>query len=304
MKLKEEVHDVGVIVARFQVHELHAAHIDLIQSVCDRHDKVLVFLGLSPVRGTRENPLDFEARKQMVLDRFPQVNVLYIKDQASDEVWSQKLDETIGDITTPNQSVVLYGSRDSFIRHYTGKFPTLELEAEKVISGSEIRKTISKSSAKSSSDFRAGVVWAAYARFPTCYTTVDVAIFNEERSKILLGRKANEKLYRLIGGFADPRSPSFEADARREVMEETHLQITDPVYIGSFRIDDWRYRGEVDCIKTLLFVAQRQFGNPKPDDDIAEVRWFDITELKMSDIMPLHRDLVETALSESANPSL
>ena len=31
--------DVGVIVGRFQVHELHQAHRELIQYVMDRHDR-------------------------------------------------------------------------------------------------------------------------------------------------------------------------------------------------------------------------------------------------------------------------
>ena len=40
--------DVGIIVGRFQVDELHDAHVDLIQYVFDQHPKVIIFLGLSP----------------------------------------------------------------------------------------------------------------------------------------------------------------------------------------------------------------------------------------------------------------
>jgi bifunctional NMN adenylyltransferase/nudix hydrolase len=53
------------------VPELHDAHKDLIETVCDKHDKVIIFLGLSPLMVTRENPLDFESRKQMILEQFP-----------------------------------------------------------------------------------------------------------------------------------------------------------------------------------------------------------------------------------------
>ena len=42
--------DVAVIVGRFQVNELHDAHIDLITSVTQKHDRVLVFLGNSIIR--------------------------------------------------------------------------------------------------------------------------------------------------------------------------------------------------------------------------------------------------------------
>ncbi len=292
MEVKTESYDVGVIIGRFQVHELHDAHIDLIQTVCDKHEKVIIFLGLSPLMVTRENPLDFESRKQMLLERFPDVNVLYVKDQYSDEVWSKKLDEQIEDLVSPGQSVVLYGGRDSFLPHYLGKHPTLELVPEAYYSGTEIRKSISRK-VKASPDFRAGVVWAAHSQFPTVYTTVDVAVYNEDWTRLLLARKAHEKEYRLIGGFADVRSPSFEADARREVQEEAHIAITDPQYVGSFLVDDWRFRREVDKIKTLLFRAKLLSGSPRPDDDIAEVRWFDIDTLNLRDIVPNHREMIE-----------
>lgn len=304
MKVKQD-YDVGVIVGRFQVHELHKAHIDLIQTVCTRHDKVLIFLGLSPLMVTTENPLDYESRKQMILEKFPKVNVLYVKDQFSDQVWSKKLDEQIADVTSPAQSVVLYGSRDSFMGHYHGKYSTQELEQEQYVSGSEVRKTISRS-VRATPDFRAGVIWASHGKFPTCYPTVDVAIFSRSGDKVLLGRKSNEEQYRLIGGFADPNSYSYEDDARREVQEEASIEISDPVYVTSAKVEDWRYRKERDCIKTLLFRATHVGGDPRPDDDIAEVKWFDVAGFlpDMANIMPNHRVLLRKALeAQKANPT-
>jgi bifunctional NMN adenylyltransferase/nudix hydrolase len=290
--LKAKTYDVGVIVGRFQVPELHDAHKDLIKTVCDRHDKVIILLGLSPVRVTQENPLDFESRKQMILKSFPDVNVLYIKDTGTNESWSKQLDNIIDDLVTPAQSVVLYGGRDSFITAYTGRYPTQELVQETWVSGSEIRKDVSRKSVKASPEFRAGVVWAAYSQYPKCYATVDVAVFNEDESKILLCRKPHEDQYRLIGGFSMPDSDSYEADARREVQEEAGIAITDPVYVGSARIDDWRYRKEVDKIKTLLFRAKHMHGAPRPDDDVAEVRWFDVGTINLKQIRPEHHVLI------------
>lgn len=281
MKVKrDEPHAVGVIVGRFQVPELHEAHKELIRFVCDEHDKVLIFLGLSPLMVTRENPLDFEARKQMILQEFPDVNVLYVKDQASDEVWSKMLDERIEDVTTPSQTVMLYGGRDSFVERYHGKHATAVLESDRVFSGTVIRKEVSRKSVKASPDFRAGVVWASHSTFPTAYPTVDIGIFNEDGSKILLVRKPNEKLWRLPGGFADPNSESFEADARREALEETGVTITDPEYVGSFKIDDWRYRNEQDKIKTLLFRAKYLSGHIQAADDVEEARWYPVDRLR------------------------
>lgn len=289
-------HDVGVIVGRFQVPELHTAHRTLIQAVCDKHDKVVIFLGLSPLMVTRENPLDFESRKQMLLEAFPKITVLYIKDVNSDEAWSDCLDGMIADVTTPSQTVALYGGRDSFLGHYTGRYSALELEQDAFVSGTEIRKAISRS-VKASSDFRAGVVWAAHAQFSKCYATVDVAVFNEDGTRVLLGRKTVEKAYRLIGGFSSPLSQSYEADARREVQEEAGISITDPVYFGSFIVDDWRYRGEVDKIKTLLFTAKLFSGTPRAADDIAEVRWFAFDDDLAHVVVETHKPLIGALLN-------
>jgi bifunctional NMN adenylyltransferase/nudix hydrolase len=293
----QEQYDVGVLVGRFQVHELHDAHRDLIQYVCDRHEKVIIFLGLAPLPVSTSNPLDFEARKQMILADFPDVNVLYIKDQPSDTLWSYKLDEQIKDLVTFGQSVVLYGGRDSFISHYDGDYPTQELLQSTFRAGTEVRKSIARSRAKASADFRAGVIWASQGRFPTAYQTVDVAILNEDGTQVLLGHKNSDgRLYRFIGGFSDPRSPSLEADVRREVQEEAGIAITDPVYLGSTVVDDWRYRNEPDCIKTALFKAKYLSGRPTPGDDIDEVRWFGLSDRLIPQVVLNHRPLMAMVL--------
>ena len=298
--IKGDTFDVGVIVGRFQVPELHDAHEALIAHVMEKHDKVIIFLGLSPLKVTVENPLDFEARKQMILQAFPKVNVLYIKDHPSDTTWSKNLDGMVEDILTPSQTAVLYGGRDSFIAHYTtNKYPVQELEQNVWISGNEIRKHIGSRSVKASPDYRAGVVWATQSRYPTVFSTVDVAIFNDDCTKLLLGQKASDEgKYRFVGGFVDPTDPSFEAAARREAQEETGSSISDPKYIGSCRVEDWRYRGEQDCIMTHLFVAKHQFGSIQPADDLDEVRWFDMDPgIPFDAIVDTHQPLLSMLTS-------
>jgi len=308
MQVKQEVYDTAIIVGRFQVHELHSAHRDLIQSVCDKHEKVIIFLGLSPVVNTKNNPLDYQAREQMILAEFPDVVIAYIKDVDSDELWSKTLDKQIGDLTSPNHSVVLYGSRGSFLELYGGKYPTIELEPDSYVSGTDIRTKLSKS-VKANPDFRAGVIWAAANRFPTVFTTVDVAIFRDGYTKILLGRKETEKKFRLIGGFSDVKDRSFEDSAYREMQEETGLYHLDPsnsmTYLGSYNIDDWRYRGEQDGIRTVLFACE-PMGGPTPGDDIHEVKWFevekfwvktnDIGGFNLSNVVPQHHEILARSL--------
>jgi ADP-ribose pyrophosphatase YjhB (NUDIX family) len=132
------------------------------------------------------------------------------------------------------------------------------------------------------------------ARYDTAYTTVDLAIFNDVGDRILLGRKEDEDYWRLPGGFATPGSETFEADCRRECQEETSVSITDPIYVSSHKVDDWRYRGERDVIKTLLFKARKQFGDARAGDDLHEVRWFDFDQIDLADIAPNHQILIKS----------
>lgn len=302
MKYEEPVADVGVIIGRFQVAELHDGHRELIGQVMDRHRKVVVLLGISPLANSINNPLDFESRKQMLQAAYPSLTVLYVKDVNDDVLWSKNVDATIGDVLTPNRTALLYGSRDSFIKHYSGRFNTYELPTHHSKSGTELREEIGRA-ARDSDDFRAGVIWASSNRWPTSYQTVDVAIFTPDYQQMLLGQKPNEPGWRLIGGFADPRSPSLEDDIRREAKEEAGVTLAHLDYVGSYTIDDWRYRNEPDCIKTALFVAITA-DDPVAGDDIARVCWFSRDELDPTFSyreQPEHRDLIRRALMRSSH---
>ena len=284
--------DCGVVVGRFQIHELHDAHIDLIQSVLDRHDRVLVFLGNSIIRNTTSNPLDYRARRAMIADKFPNVEIHYINDNPSDVAWSKNLDKLISEQLMPLQTVTLYGSRDSFLKGYSGKYNTCELEATTFISGTEVRRRVSNNY-PATSDYRAGMIAATAYRYPTAFQCVDIAVVNDKQ-EVLLARKPDEKKWRFIGGFSDPRTSSLEEDAKREVQEEAGIEVEIISYLGSTLIDDWRYRGEQDKIKTALFLAKYIFGKPEGADDIAEVKWVPIgTGLAKDNIEPLHHVLVD-----------
>ena len=295
MQLKKDpIADVGVIVARFQTHELHQAHRDLIDAVCARHSRVIIFLGLSPLLNTINNPLDFNNRKHMLQEAYgDRIEVYYIDDKFSDDVWSANLDAQINKWLKPHQTCMLYGSRDSFLSHYKGSNPTQELESTLFISGTEQRRQIANRF-PSSAAFRAGQIAATFNRFPTCFPTVDVAVFDPTKRRVLLGRKEKEPSLRFIGGFASPASPSYEADAKREVWEEASIEVDQVEYIGSTLIDDWRYRKETDKIKTIFFIATFVHGRPEAKDDIVEVQWVDLDQLCAGNVpvMPSHAPLV------------
>ena len=294
--------DVGVLVGRFQVHRLHEAHLALIRSVYDTHPQTVIVLGLSPARVTHRNPLDFEARKQMLLDAFPKATIFYLHDQPSDDIWSDKLDALIDGYLSPRQSVRLYGGRDSFITRYHGKYETQALDSPVYVSGTELRQSITRS-VKASEDFRAGVIWASANGYPRVYPAVDVAICQDVAGQRLhdwlMVRKPNEKQWRFPGGFVLPTDRSYEDAAKREAMEETGAEIGRLEYVGSFLVDDWRYRQETDKILTTLFKAAYVFGPIRPADDVAEARWSN--QIDVADIVPEHHPLVNALIRSAAH---
>jgi len=294
VKIKAPEADVGVIVARFQTDILTDGQKDLVNFVLDNHRKVIIFLGLSPLLTTSRDPLDFQARRQLIRESYPEkdypnLEILYIPDCVSDKVWSNNLDQQIGRIANM-QSVVLYGSRDSFIPHYKGKYKTQELQASLNISGTEIRDRI-KATTRPTADFRAGIIWSTLNSFPTVYHTVDAAILNEDETELLMARKPHETKWRFCGGFTDPSSPDSETDMRREILEELTIEVGDLHYICSAKIDDWRYRNSRDCVRTTFFKTKYAFGSPQPNDDIEECRWFKIDGFYIDNLVGSHKIL-------------
>ncbi len=64
---------IGVIVARFQTPYLHEGHKAIIDQVKSQHNKVVVVLGVSPVLGSKKNPLDFPTREKLLKKTYPRL---------------------------------------------------------------------------------------------------------------------------------------------------------------------------------------------------------------------------------------
>ena len=128
---------------------------------------------------------------------------------------------------------------------------------------------------------------------PRCDQAVDVAIFNSDGSQILLGKRNHQPFFRFIGGFSSVDSDCLEEDAIREVKEETCLDVMEPKYIGSRKVNDPRYHGSIHAVKTCMFVTYGFKGTAVANDDIDEVLWFDISEFKIMTLMPEHAKLRE-----------
>jgi bifunctional NMN adenylyltransferase/nudix hydrolase len=275
----------GVIVGRFQVNELHPGHLELFRQVSEKHERVIVFIGVPRTVPTKRNPLDFEVRKKMIQHDYPDFIILPLRDEKTDQHWSDELDKTIASIgTTPlseHGGITLYGGRDSFVPHYFGKHQVHQLDIPSPVTGTEIREKISNH-VMQSREFRAGAIYAAYNQFPRVLPTVDVAILynvGDGTIKMLLGRKPGEANYRFVGGFVN-KGEDLETAARREAYEETNLDISSLQYVGSYPVGDWRYAQDPDAgITTTFFMGWSTKQGGKASDDIAEIKWFDFANL-------------------------
>jgi bifunctional NMN adenylyltransferase/nudix hydrolase len=242
------------------------------------HKKVVIFLGVSSIVGTISNPLDFTSRKLMLQEKYPEVNIISLPDKRYDEDWYKNLDGRIREVF-PIGEVLLYGGRDSFIPHYHGQFATTELEQKIYISGTEVRRQVSEE-VKSSAVWRAGAIYDSFNRHPVSIQQAHTAVFNESETSMLLCKNPGEKKYSFIGGIVNPRDISLEHTARREFMDKTSTEMSIESYVGSFRLDDWKYRGERDKVMTILFKGKYIFGHLSPSYDISELAWVDVSELK------------------------
>lgn len=292
----------GVVVARFQTPKLHAGHRYLLDTVASKHRELLVVLGDPRTWvGTATNPLDTATRAAMVRHHYPKAHVESVVDRRSDARWSEDLDAAVARHAAAGDAV-LYGSRDCFLRYYSGRYRGVELPPFEHHSGTELRlEAVTKPAG--TFDFRCGVIYASTTRPRLAYPAVDVAILDRARDRVLLGRKDEDQDDRLrfVGGFVSPDDASFEAAARREAFGETSgIELGPMQYVGSRRIDDWRYRSGGDRIVSMLFVASYVFGHPHGADDLSGVSWVPLADLRAR-LVEEHQPLGELLLAHLSN---
>lgn len=307
---------LGIIVARFQVPTLHVGHTAFIKHVADQSDKLVVFLGYKVNQPDSKNPFPFEVRKAMLKDVLRRLGLedKVVIDQIEDhplsnERWSDELDKKTGVHksalaleTNDDIDISLYGSRDSFIKHYNGAYKTVEIEQTHKSSGTEIRSKVFALLPEELTDMhREGMVYAQKFIYPMGMAVVDVAVYKREGNTIslLLGRKPREDTYRLIGGFFDVAlDATLEDAALRELKEEVgDIEVSAPIYIASSKIDDWRYRDNEHKIISSLFAVEYKKGTPISQDDIEEIKWVKLGDLKSVPITENHKHFIEAVVT-------
>lgn len=282
----------GFFIGRFQVYELNAVHERLIEQLWNKHEHVYVVICSNPAPSLT-NPLDWELRKALFVERYDDaIEVIEMPDLPDDRVWSQELDRRILELR-PARPIVLYGSEDRFASLYSGQFPAEPMEA--VLE--DVLAAMNPTGITSLRDFCAGAIYGAMRRYPTVYPTVDIALFSPDYRYVLLARKANETGLRFPGGFVDPEDESYEQAALRELEEECgELEIDNFIYLGSHRIDDWRYRNTPDSVMSHLYACTLTSGEPQASDDLMEVLWYEMRRLDASQLIAEHRPLFDLLL--------
>jgi len=286
------MNNIGVIIARFQTPYLHEGHKSIIETVQQNHNKTVIVLGVSPVLGSRRNPLDFPTRERMIKKEYPDMVVLPLSDHPLDTRWTQALDHLLT-TTFPGSTFTLYGSRDSFMTSYSGNKKVVALPEQGKHNSTALREKFSDK-VMDAEAFRSGIIYAYANTYLKVYPTVDIAVFRHNKKEILLGKKEIDNQWRLLGGFSDPTDDSFEMAAQRELHEECGpIEIMPMQYETSRRVDDWRYRTEGDKIITTLFSTDFISGDPQGSDDVASVEWFLLD--KVQHMMDNH-EVVDTHL--------
>lgn len=291
--------ELGVIIARFQTPALTQGHLYMLEQAATRVNRTLVLLGVGPVPFTKKNPLEFTLRRGMLIDWWAnkylwhkELEVLPLYDCPTDEEWASNVDKSI-ELININGSATVFSGPDGAAPTYAragGKWPIEVFDCMQGGHATAVRYGIEP---KRSEDFRAGVIYAVERRFNNPLPVVDVVI--RDGDQVLLGhKKIDGDKWRLIGGFADADDISLEAAVRREVREETGLEISEPMYVGSAHVDDWRFRAGPETILTSVFSCQRIFGAPVPNDDIDDLRWFRRDEITVV-IHPVHAELYALA---------
>lgn len=128
----------GVVVGRFQVLELHEGHLHLLSTVHNACSKLVVIIGSTETPDFIKNPFDYTYRRSLILKWFPKAIVHGIFDYPLNEQWSGVLDAIV--YTYPN--VVLFGSRDCFMKDYNGENKCIRVPEIPGVSGTKIREEL------------------------------------------------------------------------------------------------------------------------------------------------------------------
>ena len=124
-----------------------------------------------------------------------------------------------------------------------------------------------------------------------------VIVLVTERDRVLLGRQVGwpEGRYSTIAGFVEP-GESLEDAARREVLEETGVEIGELAYQSS---QPWPFpRSLMLGFRARALTTQIRLG----DCELEDARWFTREELRTGTMLPFSQSIAYRLVTEWLNP--
>jgi 8-oxo-dGTP diphosphatase len=116
--------------------------------------------------------------------------------------------------------------------------------------------------------------------YPRPAVTVDIIVVTKERKpRVLLIRRRHEPFagtWAIPGGFVDMEE-SLETAAKRELKEETSLDLDDMEQLHTFGDPGRDPRGRVISVAYLIRVDFKKV-RPRAGDDAAETGWHSLAE--------------------------
>jgi 8-oxo-dGTP diphosphatase len=287
---------IGIVIGRFQVPELHAGHIHLLQTALNENERLVIGVGVARSLNS-QNILDYGLRKLAIAAAMKttsgpgkKYDLIPILDEVSDLDWSRKLDEQLYQMFR-GQEFTLYSGENGFASRYKGRNKVKIIKCPyPTPCGTDIRKDIYTPNWKKEG-FAAGVIHGAQL-FNSPKMAVDFAVF-KSNGEILMGKKQGENKWRLPGGMVD-FNETLEAAAKRELWEECGVADVEPAYVGSFVVGDSRWPVNERPI-SALFWGRHAWASPRAGDDLVEVKWVSPNNF---DIAPQHRLLVDEAYAK------
>ena len=110
------------------------------------------------------------------------------------------------------------------------------------------------------------------------------AILEDADGRVLLARRAVEPyrgMWDALGGYLEEGEHPLDG-LRRELLEETGLTVEPIEFLGAF-MDRYGDAEDANATLNLFWTARVVSGDPRPDDDVAELRWFAADELPPDD---------------------
>ena len=125
-----------------------------------------------------------------------------------------------------------------------------------------------------------------------------IALVTDQHDRIVLGSNAlwEARRYSLLAGFVEP-GESLEAAVIREVLEESGLVVTNPVYVGS---QPWPFPASL-MVGFRADIDETSLANIRPDGtEIIDLRWFSREELlaSLDDVLLPGRPSIARAMIE------